>query len=101
MQKKDRYFLLGIGISVIGALCFSSKAIFVKLGYAYSEADAISLLAIRMLGSIPFFAVTAAIELHKAGNRKKINKKDLLLIFIAGLLGYIWRVYWILQDFNL
>lgn len=88
MQKKDRYFLWGIGISVIGALCFSSKAIFVKLGYAYSEADAISLLAIRMLGSIPFFAVTAAIELHKADNRKKINKKDLLWIFIAGLLGY-------------
>ena len=73
---------------MVGALCFSSKAIFVKLGYAHSEADAITLLAVRMLGSIPFFALTAGFELYNTENRKKINKKILVWIFIAGLLGY-------------
>ena len=88
MLRKDRYFLWGISISVIGALCFSSKAIFVKLGYAYSEADTITLLAVRMLGSIPFFALTAGLELYNADKRKKINRKVLVWIFITGLLGY-------------
>lgn len=88
MKEKDGYFLGGVLISVIGALCFSSKAIFVKLGYKFSEADALSLLAIRMIGAVPFFAASAVYELRGSQQRKKFNLKIILQLSIIGCLGY-------------
>ena len=39
----------------LGALGFSGKAIFIKLAYAASNVDALTLLALRMLFSLPLF----------------------------------------------
>ncbi len=51
MEKSNAY---GVGLALIGALGFSLKAIFVKLAYPYGV-DAITLLALRMGFSLPFF----------------------------------------------
>lgn len=88
MDSKRKYFLVGVLISVIGALCFSSKAIFVKLGYKFSEADALTLLVIRMIGAFPFFAISTAWSLQKESNRKNIGFKTILQIAFTGCLGY-------------
>jgi drug/metabolite transporter (DMT)-like permease len=48
----------GIALALFGAIAFSGKAIIVKLGYRYG-ADAIALLALRMLVALPFFAMMA------------------------------------------
>ena len=50
---------LGLALAVLAALGFSFKAIFVKLAYAVPQpvaVDAVTLLALRMAFSLPFFA---------------------------------------------
>ena len=50
---------LGLALAVLAALGFSFKAIFVKLAYAVPQAqpvDSVTLLALRMAFSLPFFA---------------------------------------------
>ena len=49
----------GLGLlAIIAALGFAGKAIFIKLVYAASpNMDAVTLLALRMLFALPFFAV--------------------------------------------
>ena len=81
------YFITGIIISLLGALCFSTKAIFVKLAYRETEVDAVSLLALRMIFSLPFFIVSALVSSYKATNVRFTAKQWLIVAFI-GCLGY-------------
>jgi hypothetical protein len=45
--------------AVLGVLGFSFKAILIKLAYAAYAIDAVTLLALRMLYSAPFFVAMA------------------------------------------
>jgi drug/metabolite transporter (DMT)-like permease len=86
-NKSNSRFLSGILISMLGALCFSSKAIFVKLGYRDATVDPMTLLAVRMMVALPFFLVNAFIT----GLRKKesyLPAKIWIWIFLTGCLGY-------------
>lgn len=77
---------LGFGLAILAAIGFSGKAIFVKL--AYSEAvDAVTLLALRMLFSAPFFLVVA---LRHAWLKpaQSLGRRDCAALLLLGLLGY-------------
>ncbi len=74
-------------IALLGAICFSSKAIFVKLAYRDTEIDAIALLALRMVFSLPFFIASAFFFSKKTGN-VKFTGKQWIQIAIIGCLGY-------------
>ena len=51
---------VGPSCAAIGVLGFSFKAILIKLAYAkYPAIDAVTLLALRMIFSAPFFVVMA------------------------------------------
>lgn len=80
-------FYSGIIIALIGAVCFSTKAIFVKLAYRDTTVDAVSLLALRMLFSLPFFVVSAGISSSKIEN-KKFTLKQWLGVAGIGCIGY-------------
>lgn len=47
--------LIGFWLALSGALLFSTKAIWVKLAYKDTGIDAVSLLLLRMLFSLPFY----------------------------------------------
>lgn len=79
---------LGAALAFIGALCFSAKAVIVKLAYRY-EVDSISLLALRMLFALPVYL------LIWWGTRRKSSSKygavatgDWYRIIALGILGY-------------
>ena len=82
----DRHRLLGVTFAVLAALGFSVKAILVKLAYA-DAVDAVTLLALRMLFSVPFFL---AIALWSGANQgtAPLEKRDWLLVLALGLIGY-------------
>lgn len=80
-------FYSGIIIALIGAVCFSTKAIFVKLAYRDTTVDAVSLLALRMLFSLPFFVVSAGISSSKSEN-KKFTLNQWLGVAGIGCIGY-------------
>lgn len=56
--SRNRQAVLGTILAALAAIGFSAKAILVKLAYA-SAVDAVTLLAIRMAFSVPFFIVVA------------------------------------------
>lgn len=81
------YFLTGVIIALLGAICFSTKAIFVKLAYRDTEVDAVSLLALRMIFSLPFFLITAYTSSSKETN-VKFTTKQWIGVALVGCLGY-------------
>ena len=77
-------YLTGLAIAITGAVLFSTKAIVAKLIYRY-PVDAVTLIAFRMLFSLPFFAVIA---LWQARISEPLTRAERIRIVILGLIGY-------------
>lgn len=86
-KKTGDYFLGGMLIALLGAVCFSTKAIFVKLAYRDTEVDAITLLALRMIFALPFFLASAFASSKKQSN-VRFTMRQWLYVAIIGCLGY-------------
>jgi len=85
--QTNKYFYGGVLLAFVGAICFSTKAIFVKLAYRDTTVDAISLLALRMIFSLPFFIVSAYAFSSKRTN-VKFTIRQWISVAIIGCLGY-------------
>jgi drug/metabolite transporter (DMT)-like permease len=85
--KPTPYFIQGILFALLGAVCFSTKAIFVKLAYRDTNIDALTLLAWRMIFSVPFFVGAAVFSSSKTDN-VKFTTRQWLYIALIGCLGY-------------
>ncbi|HEY6900203.1 MAG TPA: DMT family transporter [Puia sp.] len=79
--------LKGFLISFSGAILFSTKAILVKLAFRATHTDALTLLTLRMLLSLPFYLFTAFWATRQADNQK-MTKREWTWVIILGLLGY-------------
>lgn len=86
-NKSYPYFIAGIIICLLGAICFSTKAIFVKLAYRETDVDAVTLLALRMIFSLPFFVVSAWWSSSKSTN-VRFTTRQWLAVAVIGCLGY-------------
>lgn len=86
-DKKSGDYFWGILIVLLGAICFSTKAIFVKLAYRDTQIDAVSLLALRMVFSLPFFLIAAASSSSKQTN-VRFTGKQWANVAIIGCMGY-------------
>jgi drug/metabolite transporter (DMT)-like permease len=86
-SNSSNYFLVGVVIALLGAICFSTKAIFVKLAYRDTEVDAVSLLALRMIFSLPFFLISAYTTSSKESN-VKFTPRQWFSVALIGCLGY-------------
>jgi drug/metabolite transporter (DMT)-like permease len=78
--------LSGFLITLLGAILLSTKAIFVKMAFRDTGIDALSLLALRMLFSLPFFLAVA--WLSKRISPVDISVAQWFSIAGLGLLGY-------------
>jgi drug/metabolite transporter (DMT)-like permease len=78
--------IVGVGMVMLGAIGFGSKAIIVKMMYRYGV-DTISTLTLRMLFSMPFFLIVLMYNYKKAP-LSSFSKKDKMLIPIMGFVGY-------------
>ena len=79
----------GLALAVAGSVMFSAKAIVVKLAYRHGV-DAETLLALRMLMSMPFFA--AALWWTSRG-AAPLSRRDHALLLVIGVLGYYLASY--------
>ena len=90
MNKADtikRISLAGFVITFLGAVLFSTKAIIVKSAFAKTKIDALTLLTLRMIFSLPFYLAAAFIVSSKEGNQK-LTSKQWLQVVLLGLFGY-------------
>jgi drug/metabolite transporter (DMT)-like permease len=74
----------GLAIAIIGAVLFSMKAVVAKLLYRY-HIDAITLIAFRMLFSLPVFAVVALWQMRIG---PPLANADRWRLVGLGLVGY-------------
>ena len=87
---------LGIGLILLAALGFSAKGIFIKLAYTVQDVDAITLMTIRMLMSIPFFLVVAVFYARDSAS-EPLQSSDMFHVLYLGFIGYYLSSY---LDFN-
>lgn len=77
--------LLGVSFALLAAVGFSAKAILVKLAYVDSV-DAVTLLALRMVFSVPFFLAAALWARGRQG--EPMAARDWAAVLGLGLVGY-------------
>jgi drug/metabolite transporter (DMT)-like permease len=85
--RKNTISLTGFIITLCGAILFSTKAIIVKKAFKDISVDALTLLTIRMILSLPFYVLAAFI----AGNKKEkitLTSKHWVYMLLLGLFGY-------------
>jgi drug/metabolite transporter (DMT)-like permease len=82
-----RSISLGILLTVIGSIFFSTKAVIVKYAFSKTPVDAVSLLAVRMLFSLPFYIAAAWITSRKKDN-VKMTRRQWFIVISLGLFGY-------------
>lgn len=85
--KFDIKQFAGAFIVFLSAVCFSSKAVIVKLAYQY-PVDTVSLLTLRMIFSLPFFILIGTFSRKKDIPKVAITTRDYLQLVFYGLMGY-------------
>ena len=91
-MKQSRFHLGTTGLAIVlvffGAIGYSSKAIFIKLAYQYG-ADSVSLVALRMAFSMPFFLFAAWYSKKDTSTeRLRLGPKSWGHLILLGLSGY-------------
>jgi len=74
-------------LAATGVIFYSTKAVFVKMAYAY-DIDPVTLMLYRLLLSMPFYLVVWVIHNTKNKDEPKASFKDILLIIFLGIIGY-------------
>ena len=82
---------IGIACALIATVGFSGKAVIIKLAYHY-PVDAMTLLALRMIFSLPFFLAMAMWAGMSSGS-VKMTRNDWLAISGLGFIGYYLGSY--------
>ena len=77
--------LVGVFFALLAAIGFSAKAILVKLAYL-DRVDAVTLLALRMAFSVPFFIGVALWARRQ--HAEPLSRRDRILVVMLGLIGY-------------
>ncbi len=86
-MKRTNLYNQGFLWAVLGTILFSTKAIFIKLCFKSTNIDASSLLMLRMLFSLPFYAV--AMWYFFANQQiKKVKASTYFAACLIGILGY-------------
>lgn len=84
---KNKLVVGGFVITFIGAIFFSTKAIFVKLAFANTQTDAVTILALRMLFALPFYIAIGLFASNKRSN-VSFTKRQWIYVILLGLTGY-------------
>jgi drug/metabolite transporter (DMT)-like permease len=87
IAEKRTLTLAGLIITFLGAILFSTKAIMVKLAFAATTVDAVTLLTLRMAFSVPFYLV-AVFLVSRNKTSARMSGRQWLLTFIIGIFGY-------------
>lgn len=85
-ERSSGYLVAGVLLAVGGVVCFSLRPILIKLAYAY-VVDPVTLLALRMLFSAPFF-VLAAVWVRGRVEHRPLARRDMWAVVGLGLLSY-------------
>lgn len=84
--KKHTVTLAGFLITIIGSILFSTKAIIVKVAFANTSMNALTLLTLRMTFSLPFYL--GAVWLARQKDPTPLTTRQWMAVVGLGLFGY-------------
>jgi len=85
------YRAVGMALAALAVIAFSFRPIFIKLAYGYVR-DPVTLIALRMVFSLPFF-LAAALWQREAASKAPISRRDFWAILLLGFLGYYFASF--------
>lgn len=86
MSRLNSSMLIGAICVLLSAVLFAIKAILIKYTYQLTpQADAVTVLALRMMSALPFFIVIAFLARTP---KKTLGWQDWGLLLTAGFIGY-------------
>ncbi len=88
-HSSRRLFLTGLLLAMLGSVLFSAKGVVVKLHYRHGV-DAMTVLALRMLFSLPFFALVAWLQMRRSAPLPAADRGRIVLL---GVVGYYLSSY--------
>jgi drug/metabolite transporter (DMT)-like permease len=92
MTARREHLWIGPLCAGLGAVGFSAKAIFIKLAYAQAPIDALTLLALRMLFSLPLFLLLGWWATRRQAHVRLTRRDWLILVWLA-FTGYYVASY--------
>ena len=87
LSPTARWRLIGVALSAGGAMLFAVKGVLIKLIYVY-PIDSTSLLAVRMMLSLPVFAGIGLIQWRRRPADERPDARSIGLAALVGILGY-------------
>lgn len=85
-MSASSYRAVGLALAAGGVVLFSIRPVLIKLAYGYVN-DAVLLIALRMVFSLPFFLI-AVLWLQRGAPAAPISRRDAWTILLLGFLGY-------------
>ena len=79
-----RQTLIGVGLVLLASVGFSARGVIIKLAYPYGV-DAVTLLALRMLFSAPFFVLMGLFAQRDAA---PLSRAQWHMVIVLGFIGY-------------
>src|SRR5579871_931387 len=79
-------------MAIAGVIGFSIRPVIIKVAYAY-QADPVTLLALRMTFSLPFFVGIALWHGRRWGNPAPVARGDWLPMLAIGCIGYYFASF--------
>jgi len=76
--------LIGVGLVLVASVGFSARGVIIKLAYPYGV-DPVTLLALRMIFSLPFFALMALFAQRQAA---PLTRTQWHMVIVLGFIGY-------------
>ncbi len=87
IKNMRKNLIIGFLVTFIGAVLFSTKAIIVKKAFADIKIDALTLLTLRMIFSLPFYII-AALFIHQKKDKAHLTQTQWFQVIALGLFGY-------------
>ena len=87
VSNNNKLPLAGFVITFLACVLFSTKAIIVKKAFAGIHTTPLSLLAVRMLFSLPFYVV-AAFFVSRQKSNIQLTRREWTQVIVVGVLGY-------------
>ncbi|HLQ02639.1 MAG TPA: DMT family transporter [Burkholderiales bacterium] len=91
MTLSPSYRAIGVAMAVAGVVCFSLRPILIKLAYGY-VVDPVTLLALRMVFSLPFFLAATAWA-GRDRESARVTRSDGWAIVFLGFIGYYFASF--------
>jgi drug/metabolite transporter (DMT)-like permease len=91
VSSQASYRAVGVAMAIAGVVCFSLRPILIKLAYGY-VVDPVTLLALRMIFSLPFF-LAMAVWAGRDARRAPLSRRDVWAIVMLGFVGYYFSSF--------